>query len=232
MKILAAIVLLGLVYALYEAVRIRPLLHSSRELVANAVPFAHEGGVAGMLVLGDSTAVGVGAARPDETLAGRIAALHPEWRVENYAVSGARIHDMRGQLSRTRTEHFSLALVQVGANDVIRFRAASRAVQEMEEVITALQGRSEKVVFLMAGNVGGTIFFPRILNPLYRYRTQQYHAAFEALAERTGSTYVNLYTDPQDDPFLKDVKRYFSADGLHPSSEGYRLWFERVREVL
>lgn len=233
MKILLLIVLAAAVsYAGYEYARFRSLLIITDSLVEVAKSFERAAGAETMLVLGDSTAVGVGAESPEDTLAGRIAVLHPGWSVENHAVSGARIHDIKEQLDAARKEHYALILIQVGANDIIRFRGAADAAAELGKYLEGAAALSEKTVFLTAGNVGATKFFPSLLNPYYHRATLRYHDAFEKLATRTGTTYVNLYVPPADDPFTKDPERFFSDDGLHLSSEGYRLWFEKVREAL
>jgi lysophospholipase L1-like esterase len=36
---------------------------------------------------------------------------------------------------------------------------------------------------------------------------------------------VDLFKDPTDDPFVQEPHRYYCPDGLHPSGEGYALWF-------
>ena len=51
-----------------------------------------------MLVLGDSTAVGIGAMRPEESVAGRVSNFLNADRVENYAVSGAVTNDLNEQM--------------------------------------------------------------------------------------------------------------------------------------
>jgi len=232
MKFALILVVIVVAYVAYEAVRIHPLLRASARLIESGKPFTRVKGESAMLILGDSTAVGVGAAAREDTVAGRIAALHPEWAVENYAVSGARIKDLKGQFAKAERDRYVLTVIHIGANDIIRFQSAPHAIADLEPALQLITSKSNKVIFLTAGNVGGAKFFPSILNPFYHRRTLQYHAAFEALAERVGVSYVNLYTSPEEDLFLKDSGRYFSADGLHPSSEGYRLWFERIMPIL
>ena len=233
MKILLLVILAGCIsYLGYEYVRFRSLLIAGDGLIESAKLFAREGNDTAMLVLGDSTAVGVGASKPEDTVPGRIASLHPAWTVENYAVSGARIHDIPGQLARAERTEYELIFMQIGANDIIRFKNAADAARELAPHLEALRARGKKVVFITAGNIGATTFFPHMLRPYYHHATLRYHAAFEKLAERTGVTYVNLYTPPADDPFTKDPGLFLAEDGLHLSSEGYGLWFERVKSAL
>jgi len=74
-----------------------------------------------ILVLGDSTGVGVGATRPEESLAGLFAADYPDADIINVAVSGTRVADAITQARRCFEAglSFDLALLHVGGIDVI-----------------------------------------------------------------------------------------------------------------
>ena len=50
--------------------------------------------MARVLVLGDSTGVGLGASMPDESIPGMLSADHPLVEITNLAVSGARLEDV------------------------------------------------------------------------------------------------------------------------------------------
>jgi len=51
------------------------------------------------------------------------------------------------------------------------------------------------------------------------------HALVKRLAPELGVIFVDLFTDPKGEAFIKEPKRYYCPDGLHPSGEGYALWF-------
>ena len=36
---------------------------------------------------------------------------------------------------------------------------------------------------------------------------------------------VNGYNEKADDPFVREAQRLNAQDGLHPSDDGYQLWF-------
>ena len=75
-----------------------------------------------LLVVGDSTAVGTGAAAPQDSLVGLIGQQHRQWRIDNLAANGARFGDVVRQLERA-PEGYDMVLVLAGGNDVIRFTA-------------------------------------------------------------------------------------------------------------
>lgn len=233
MKIVLLVILASILsYLGYEYARFNALLMTSDALVGTATPFERLEGDSAVLILGDSLGVGVGADTPTESIAGRIGALYPDYAVENYAVSGARVHDLPAQLTKAKRTQYAFVLIHIGANDIIRFRRAEDAAAELSAHLTEAKKLSSRVAFLTAGDVGRTRFFPWFLNPYYHRATLRYHTEFGRIATETGATYVNLYRPPADDPFARDPERYHAADMLHLSSAGYGLWFERVREAL
>jgi lysophospholipase L1-like esterase len=184
-----------------------------------------------MLVLGDSTAVGVGAARPEESLAGLIANKESFGHVENYAMSGAVVADIAGQITKAKRSKYDFILIQIGGNDIIRFRSAASQAALLAVSLEKLPSASQTLL-LTAGNVGGTTLFPLPMRPFYERLTLQYHEAFAEVAREKGIIYVNLYVPPAQDPFVQDPDIYLAKDGLHPSSAGYQRWFEQIQKQL
>ncbi len=184
-----------------------------------------------LLILGDSTGVGVGAQNPEESVAGRLAAYLGTSYVENQAKSGAAVADLSTQIQHTTLSHYDFILVQIGGNDIIAFHDTKRVAKELERILETLPD-SGQTILMSAGNVGGASIIPFIARPFYTAKTLAYHRAFTEVAERLGITYVNLYKQPWNDLFIKEPARYLSPDGLHPSSEGYALWFEEVKKAL
>jgi hypothetical protein len=68
-----------------------------------------------VLILGDSTGVGVGATLPEESIAGLLAADYPDADIVNVAVSGTRV---AGAIAQVRT--------CLDAGSAVRSRAAAR----------------------------------------------------------------------------------------------------------
>lgn len=228
--LLAAIVA---AYALYAGARFYLTLQISKALVNAAVPYERMtgGDAVPMLVLGDSTAVGVGASAPEDTVAGRAAAYLSATSVENYAVSGAVTADLPAQAAHAQLSHYRLILIQIGGNDIIRFHSVADSARTLSSVLESLPA-ADKVVVISAGDVGGATIFPLFLRPSYTHLNLAYHAAFAAAAANAGATYVNLYDDPGRVKINNDPGTYLAADGLHPSSAGYELWFEAVKPSL
>lgn len=227
-------VLGGLVLLLvaYWGIKFFMTVQVSKKIINSTVAFQKSGeGENSILVLGDSTAVGIGAARPEESVAGRVSNFLQANSLENYAVSGAVTSDLNEQRKNAALSKYRLILIQIGGNDIIRFRSADDAGEELRAAIRNLP-ESEKVVIISAGDVGGATLFPWPVRPFHTRLNNEYHETFARVAEEESVTYVNFGNSPATKKINEKPEVYLAADGLHPSSEGYRLWFEEIQSSL
>lgn len=229
--VLLVLVVLGVVVS--SAANTLLKARAAKVLMAREMPFRIEGVDyrKTMLVLGDSTGVGVGASVPQESVAGRVASYIGATYVENYAVSGAAVADLPKQIGEAKRDIYDLILIHIGGNDILGFNDPKTVGPELNRTLGTLP-KAKKVVVLSAGNVGGATIFPGIVRFFHTQLTLRYHDAFTQAVQGTGAVYVNLYLPPKADPFLKHPRKYLAEDGLHPSSDGYGLWFEQVKQVL
>lgn len=232
--IFVAIVVLAFVVLIsYWGIRLYFSVQVSKKLIDASVPYRKEVGDyrKPMLVLGDSTAVGVGANAPEDTVAARAAAYLKATNVENYAVSGAVVQDLPEQIALAKSPHYDLILIQIGANNIIRFDNATTTSEKLGAIIDTLP-EADKIILISAGDVGGAPMWPPPLRPIYTKLNVAYHAAFGKMGSEHGVRYVNLGEDPSKQLILEQPEVYLAADTFHPSTEGYGLWFEAIRPQL
>ena len=74
-----------------------------------------------ILILGDSTAYGTGAAMVQETLAGRFAHDFPNIETHNYAINGSLTRDVFKQLENVQDSNYKLVIISTGGNDTWHF---------------------------------------------------------------------------------------------------------------
>ena len=225
-----ALVALTVTWTLY---RFYAQVQVSKVLVRAAVPYQliSTDTRVSLLVVGDSTGVGVGASRPEDSVAGRLARHIGATEVENYSVSGAIVADLPAQLAQAKHSEYLMILIQIGGNDIIRFHNSARVGQQLKEILTTLP-KAKDVYLMSAGNVGGATLFPFFIRPFHTALNQKYHNVFAAVVSQAGAHYINLYKQPAVDEFALEPQKYFAIDGLHPSSEGYRVWFESLQKAL
>jgi lysophospholipase L1-like esterase len=121
-----------------------------------------------------------------------------------------------------------LVLILAGGNDVIRLRGESALRADIDRAVATARERAPNVVIMPAGNVGNSPFFLPPLSWWMTARSRTLHALAAAAAERHSATYVRLFEERDEDPFVSD-RSLNARDGLHPSDAGYALW---LRELL
>lgn len=226
--ILIILAIVVVAYVGYEYVRISRLVRISTGLVESAKPFVRAEGLRSMLVLGDSTAVGVGSAA-SESVAGRLSTAL-DMSVENYSKSGARTDDVGGQLKQIHNTKYDVILIQVGANDVIRFLSIRAARDSINAILTKAGELSDHVVLLTGGKIGNAPLFPKPFGFLWIERAATLRGEFVDAAQKHDAVYVDLFNTA--DAFDAEPERYYASDGLHLTSEGYRFWFEETRKAI
>jgi lysophospholipase L1-like esterase len=68
-------------------------------------------------------------------------------------------------------------------------------------------------------------FFLRPISRVVMWHATRVHPLIKRLAAELDVIFVDLFREPHEDPFVKEPHRYYCPDGLHPSAEGYALWF-------
>ena len=198
----------------------------SRRLVAQTVPAQScpERCRRTIVIAGDSTAFGVGAL-PAESTAGRLAAAFPHARVVNVSRSGARIGHVVEQLDGLEISSADLVLIHACANDVLEFRSVAKVESDLRAVVARARALSAHVIVMPGQNFSVAPFFLRPISRVIMWHAARIHAMVERVTAELGVTFVDLFRDPNEDPFVQEPHRYYCPDGLHPSGEGYALWF-------
>ena len=177
-----------------------------------------------IIVAGDSTAFGVGAL-PAESTAGRIAAAFPCARVTNVARSGSRVGHVVDQLDSLDVESADLVLIHASANDVLEFRCVEKFERDLRAALTRARRMSTNVVLMPGHNFSVAPFFLRPLSWLVARHAQRLHPIIKRVAGEMGIVFVDLIGSTHEAPFVREPRRYYCPDGLHPSGEGYAIWF-------
>ena len=185
-----------------------------------------------VLVLGESTAAGVGAADQTESLAGQLAVAitdmtgsRVEWRV--LAASGVTAAGLRARLGTlpagTRAD---LVVIGLGANDVFRMQGPVGWERDMHALIDELRERCGFAPVMLSAMppIGRFPGLPQPLRSVLGLRASLLDHASQKLAGRmAGVHFVPLEFDIRSD--------LFAEDGIHPSARCYALWGRAVAEA-
>jgi lysophospholipase L1-like esterase len=180
-----------------------------------------------VLIVGDSTGVGVGAEHPSHSVGGLLASEVDDAHLVNLSVSGACIADVPRQLQALKDDPraFDLVLLHIGGNDIMRVPNLAKLEPQAEQMLDELQRVGRHVVWLGPGDLGlAPLFRPAFAWYMTR-RTRQAGAMFKRIAAAHGADYVGFHDTPHRERFLEGRARFFSQDGIHPSSEAYRYCY-------
>jgi lysophospholipase L1-like esterase len=210
--------------------RVAGRVRRGRALAARTPRFEREGPEAApaLLALGDSLAIGVGAQCADHSVPGRIAATFDHLVVHHRAVCGARMRDLDAQLGMAPRARYTVLFIAAGANDVLRGTPWVEVERALVRFLARATARADLVVMVVSANVGGAPALPWALRGLFTARSRRMRDLAARTCARAGAHFVDLFHEPRDDFFARDPQRYFGVDGLHPSSESYRICYERV----
>jgi lysophospholipase L1-like esterase len=187
-----------------------------------------------LAVLGDSIAWGQGASRDEERLAPRLAAGLAEHGVavttRVLAVPGARSADLRRQVERALPWRPDLAVVVIGANDLIRLVPTAAAVESLIDGVRRLRAAGTEVVVAPAPDLSSVPHVPPALRPLVRTASEELRRGQIAAVRRLGARVAD--GDHGTSSAFATDPRLFSADRFHPSSAGYAVIAEAILPEL
>ncbi len=233
LALLALIVGIGI----YQAIRISRLVNMGKALANSAQPFEQHPpkSSASILVIGDSSAVGVGASQPADSIAGLLGHRYPNATITNRGISGLRV---AGLLSALRSqlikpdEHFGLILIQIGGNDTTHLTNYAQVETDLSAALELVKKSSASVALMSTGNFATVHFFPTPLNYYFGHRSKVMRDLFVRLAADKGVAYVDLYEPLGQNHFEKDPDHFYAADMFHLNSYGYEWWFTKVSQTI
>lgn len=187
-----------------------------------------------VLILGDSTGVGVGATLPEESLSGLLAADYPEADIVNVAVSGTRV---AGAIAQVRLcleagLRFDLALLHVGGNDVVAGTPLHQLTEDCDTLLQELGRLAVRTVWLGPPDLGLAPLFPRPYAWVMASRSRVASQVFSAAAARHNVAFVDFSAPAHVAYFRKRRRRHFAIDGFHPNSASYKYGYETARQML
>jgi lysophospholipase L1-like esterase len=228
-----ACALLAAALALRQAWALRRAVTCARHLGMAASEQQRDATGMRLLMVGDSTGVGIGANTPERTLAGLLATAL-DAPIENRCVSGARVADVVAQLDAARTAspfRYHLVIIVAGANDALRGTPVATLECSAQEVLHRARLAGASVVWIGCADVG---IAPALVPPLSWWLGWRCRHVMRTIGRRvrsSGADFVDFTAAPYTAHFRASRRHYFAVDGLHPSAAAYRECFEVVRKL-
>lgn len=186
-----------------------------------------------LIAIGDSIIAGVGAGTLDNALVGQTAkalADRLHGRIHWQAIgkigvdAGSTVQRLVPKLPDSSADFF---IVSIGVNDVTSLSRLSTWLENIRQLLAALQQHSPQAVIAFAGLPPLKDFplLPQPLRALFGMRAESLdRAARQALARHPTAIHVPVAFDPDPEKF--------AADGFHPSEVGYQEFGQAMATAI
>jgi lysophospholipase L1-like esterase len=180
-----------------------------------------------LVLLGDSTAAGLGVTRTEDTVGGRLATLLGDTGrqvvLDGVAVSGSRAADLRTQVSRALLHgRPDVAVILVGANDATHLTSLDTVRGELGRAVARLRAAGAAVVVGTCPDLGAARAFAQPLRELAAWSGRRTGAVQRETVRQAGGIPVDLAA--RTGPVFRADPGTLSSDRFHPSADGYDLW--------
>ncbi|WP_158843732.1 SGNH/GDSL hydrolase family protein [Saccharothrix deserti] len=177
--------------------------------------------VRSLVVLGDSTTVGVGDPVPGgwRGVGPLLAAAFADARYLNVSFTGARVASVRHeQLPKVLPARPDAAVLLVGMNDTLRSDFDARQLHvDLDAIVGALVAAGSAVVTVRFHDHSRVFRLPGALRRALRSRIRELNEILDAVVRRHGIGCVDL--DLMDGAYSMET---WAVDRLHPSELGHR----------
>lgn len=230
--IVAAFVVFVLAEVLYVAFVgapvVRPNISKSQQTIGEGSPLR-------FVVMGDSTAVSQGGEYSQGFAAMTAAYLANGHTVtwSNLAVPGSRAADVnQRQMPEALTLQPDVALLAVGANDVIHLTNIGDVVASLAHSIDALHKQNPNMVIVLTGSpdMGSVPRFPQPLRWLAGERTKQLNARIVEMTNQKSVLFAPIAAETGQ--YFRSHPEAFASDKFHPTTEGYSKWTPVIINTL
>ncbi len=182
------------------------------------------------VALGDSTGAGVGARNGGYVarLFQRLAERRPGSKLNNLCISGSDTEDvLRAQLEKGVAMNPDLVTLGIGINDIGHRMTLDQFSKNYDQILSTLKEKTHaEIVVTNIPDISTAPVIPGAMRGQYQQQIIQFSKRLEEIAARHGVTVFDVYTITTKE--LPSHPEYFSADGFHPSDQGYALWAEQM----
>jgi lysophospholipase L1-like esterase len=184
------------------------------------------------VAIGASDAVGVGAANPEQD--GWVpqlgARLGPNVRVVNLGVSGSTLAQaLQEQLGPALDAQPDVVTVWLAVNDLNARVPLEQYGADLDTLLSRLASTHARVLVGNVPDLTALAAYEGADPNQVREEVGRWNAVIADATARHGDTLVDLYAHWQE---ISDHPEYLSADGFHPSTEGYQALAEVFASAL
>lgn len=183
--------------------------------------------------IGDSTAVGTGAQHSTQSVAGRLAHDFPDATIINHGINGASSADLVALLTARHPEwKADLLIIHIGGIDILSLRSLRTLRSNLISILRMAKHIAPRIALITSPNLGSMPYFRFPLSLLFSWRAKHIRDFALHRSKKEDFIYIDLYTRVPKAPTHLHRRKYFAADHIHPSGDGYALWYIALKQSL
>ncbi|GAB3139506.1 hypothetical protein GCM10027290_08800 [Micromonospora sonneratiae] len=187
-----------------------------------------------LVLLGDSSTLGVGVDRVGDTVGGQLARLlspgtgpagvgERQVLLSSVGVSGSRCADLATQVARALLgERPDVAVILIGANDATSLRWPGESATYLGSAVRRLREAGVEVVVGTCPDLGAVRAMAQPLRQVAGWLGRRTARAQARAVLASGGAVVDLAGETG--PVFRADAGTLCPDGYHPSADGYRVW--------
>lgn len=226
---------LGLPVYIWQGLNVRRKTNPMRMGPPDIIPIVElkgKGEPISILVIGDSTAAGIGVDKFEEAVAGRLPYLLKEKtgkpvRVKTSGHSSATSKTLRDfVVPNLIDEEYDYVFLSVGTNDAKNFHTGRQFCKNFSGLLNACQAKftGAKIIWSGVVDMTGMPVLPSPLNKILGIRSRIIVKNGRTLCHERGALSPTSKWQP--------IKENFSKDGFHASSKGYLAWADELADYI
>ncbi len=175
-----------------------------------------------ILIIGESTAAGVGASKEEKTFAAQVHHQSDKaFNIYNFGRNGLKAEQLKRLLTHSKQEipeKFEIAIILIGANDCFKFTPPGKFRYHLKKFIELLQNKKSvrRVILLSIAPVQHFPSIPGIIRFFLGMHRNILTRELKSLQKNIHSLDFNNFKFEISSEFL-------ASDGIHPSDKGYEL---------
>jgi len=222
---------LGLPVYVWQGLAVRRKTNPLRMAPPAQIPVVElkgKGKLLSILVIGDSSAAGVGVEKFEDCVAGRLPHLLKTKtgrpiRVKTSGHNSATSKHIRDfVIPNLAEETYDYIVLKIGTNDAKNFHTGGQFCRNFGGLLNACQAKFTGAKLIWSGiiDMESVPVLPSPLNKILGIRSR--------LINRNGAILSRERGVLKPESNWQPVPENFSKDGFHASSEGYRIWAEEL----
>lgn len=175
-----------------------------------------------LLIIGESTAAGVGASSVETTFAAQVHHFTKQaFNIHNLGKSGLKAAQLKKLLVHGKQEipeKFDLAIILIGVNDCFKFTPPGRFQNQMREFIDLLQNEKsvQKIIIPPIAPVQHFPSIPGIMRLFLGIHRYILTSELNTLRNNITGLEINVFK-------FEISSEFIASDGIHPSDKGYEF---------